>query len=365
MADDQKTTGDDGKEPSDPKKRVRFLDISSRTFEHPADRAALTTLRKVPGLDLVLRKLVGLIGEKRLRAICMGGSVKVNERQFPALCKIYDECVEILDMPDKPDLFVSQTPFVNAGAVGADNPFMVLNSGSLSLFSEDELRFILGHELGHILSGHVLFKTMLKLLLQLSITRLGIPLSGLAISAIIAALSEWDRKSELSCDRAGLLCLQDPDVAYNVFMRMAGGKTVDQMSLDEFIVQAETYESGGDQLDSLAKILSLSRRSHPFPVLRLAVLKRWVEGEEYQRILSGEYRKRADDADASVAEELSESAKSYKETVADSRDPLLQSLREAGENILGKLSGLFRKDEEEKSGEDSTTPNDTDPTQDV
>ncbi|MBW1872054.1 MAG: M48 family metallopeptidase, partial [Deltaproteobacteria bacterium] len=230
--------------------RKRFPKLSIRAIEHPADRAALTTLRKVPGFDIALKKLIGLLGERSLRTIYLASAVRVNERQFGDLFKIYSECIEILDVEEQPELFVSQTPFVNAGAIGTDRPFIVLNSATIALLSNDELRFILGHELGHILSDHVLYKTMLNLLLRMSVVRFGIPLGWLAIFAIIAALNEWDRKSELSADRAGVLCVQDPPTSYGVFMKLSGGASADQMNLDEFIRQAEDYESGGDKLDS-------------------------------------------------------------------------------------------------------------------
>jgi Zn-dependent protease with chaperone function len=324
--------------------RVKLPGISARAYEHPADRAALTSLHKVPALDSILRTVIGLIGERSIRYLYLASAVRVTDRQFKDINRIYQECLDILDFEERPELYIAQTPIVNAGAVGVDRHFIVLNSGTLNLFTEDELRLIIGHELGHILSDHVLYKTLLGLLLNLSLGQLGIPLGSLAIFGIVAALLEWDRKSELSCDRAGLLCVQDPKVAYTAHMKLAGGNLADQMDVNEFVKQAEDYESGGDLLDGTFKLLNLIGRHHPFHVMRLVETKRWVESGAYAKILSGTYPLRKDDSEASVYTEFSNGAKSYKDATSQSDDPLARFLKEvggAGASVLEKARGLF------------------------
>ncbi|MSQ04251.1 MAG: M48 family peptidase [Myxococcales bacterium] len=201
-------------------------------------------MRRLPGFDTFLRRFMGAIGVRRLRYLYLASAVRVNENQFTDLHRAYRECCEILDLQKIPELYVSQSPIVNAGAIGLDEPFIVLNSATLELYPPEEIPFVLGHELGHILSNHVLYKTMLRILLQMSLGRMGLP--GLAIMAIVAGLKEWDRKSELSSDRAGLLCVQDADTAYRILMKMADGPQIHQMDHKEFEKQADEYERGGD-----------------------------------------------------------------------------------------------------------------------
>ena len=334
--------------------RRRFPGISIRAIEHPSDRAALTALRKVPGFDLALKKLLGLLGEKSLRTVYLASSVRVDDRQFSDLNALYQECLEVLDIETRPDLFVAQTPFVNAGAVGTDKAFIVLNSGLVEMMSPDELRYILGHELGHIMSDHVLYKTMLNLLLRMTVVRFGIPMGWLAIWAIIAALIEWDRKSELSADRAGMLCVQDPPVIYRALMKMSGGSAVEKMDLEAFIEQAEDYESSGDKLDSFYKLLNLLGRRHPFPVLRLSEVRKWVEHGEYGQILDGEYEKRGQEDQVKIYDEVAESAKSYGESFSESDDPLVKFLRDVGKGATRKGGEWIRKlkDQLKSNGED-------------
>lgn len=315
-------------EPPPKKRPVVLHEISARAFEHPAEAAALAALRRVPGFDFVLKRLFALVGDRALRVAFQGSAVRVSPHQFPEVWAEYVKAAQILDMSPLPELFVAQTPFVNAGAVGLAKPLIVLNSGSLDLFDGDELRYILGHELGHVLGQRVLYKTMLRVILRISQAAFSVPLGGAALFAISAALLEWDRKSELSADRAGLLAVQDVDVAYRAQMKMAGGGRTNEMNLAAFAEQAREYEAGGSVLDSVWKLIQLSGTTHPFPVIRLAELRKWAESGAYDAIVSGDYPRRADDkAEPSFVDEVKKTAGSYKESFETSGDPLVSFVR--------------------------------------
>lgn len=317
--------------------RVPLPGIHPTAYEHPADRAALSALRKIPGFDVVLRKLIGFVGERSVRYLHLANAVRVGPNQFPKLHRVYSECVRTLDVHPVPELFVSQTPLVNAGALGVDRPFIVVNSGMVELMDEDELRFTLGHELGHILSDHALYKTMLGLLLQISLSRLSIAAWGLV--GIISALKEWDRKSELTADRAGLLAVQDAEAAFRVHMKLAGGARVQEMSVDAFLEQSRDYEQGGSAVDGVFKLLNLLGHTHPFPVTRLRELKHWIDSGDYGRILSGQYASREEGSARSLYEDFADGARRYREDYERSEDPLGQLLKdvsEAGQGALGK-----------------------------
>ena len=182
--------------------RVRLPDISSRAYEHPADRSALVALRKLTGFDVILRNLAGLFSDRALRLMFLASSVRASEQQFPALYQSLLDGAYVLDMPRVPELFISQDPIVNAMALGTDKPFIVVTTGLLDLMDAEETRFVVGHELGHILSGHTIYRTMLYHLILLAARIAWMPLGYIGLRAIIWGLEEWFRKSELSCDRA-------------------------------------------------------------------------------------------------------------------------------------------------------------------
>ena len=310
--------------------RKILTQISCVAWEHPADRAALNTLRAIPGFDEVVRKVAGFFGERGVRHLFAGNAVRVGPRQRPRLNALYQEVLETLDWPVRPDLYVTQTPTVNAGAVGFDNPFIVLNSGLLGLLNREEQRTVIGHELGHIISGHATYRTIALILLQIGIRNLPF-LTGLALLPIELALFEWFRKSELSSDRAGLLASQDPTVALTTELKLAGGNPrtkrlaeageasgedeTDEVNLDEFLVQAEEYESGGTFIDSIFKYLNVAFQTHPFHTVRVAELHRWVRSGEYYRILDGDYPRRGEQAERPLTDDYVDAAGYYGDQV--------------------------------------------------
>ena len=306
-------------------------EISPKTWEHPADTAALAAVKQIPALDDLLKKLISVTTEKSLRLIALASSVRVTERQFPRLNHLLEEACSILDVRAVPELYVSQSPILNAGAVGVDTPFITLNSSIIAQFSDKEMLAIIAHELGHIMSGHVLYKTLLFLLLKLSSSV--IPVGKVVLSGIIATLKEWDRKSELSADRAGLLVTQDPSVSYTVLMKVAGGANEGEMSLEEFFVQADEYEKSGNMIDSVHKLLNVLGESHPFAVLRLKELKTWHDSGAYEKILSGDYRRRQDGEKEDVRKTFERAAGSYREEFERSEDPLAGALRSIGQRV--------------------------------
>lgn len=330
MVDDQDRTPPESDH--EPRARRVLTQIAPRAWEHPADKAALAALRKLPIFDEVLRKLFGFFGERPVRLAFQASAVKVSPNQFPRVHELYQDVLKTLDAPEEYDLFVSQTPMVNAGAYGMDEPFIIMNSGTVNLMDDDELSFILAHELGHVMSDHVLYRTMTVLLINLA--QMGFPIVGLAARAVLVALLEWYRKSELSADRAGLLAVQDPEVAMRSMLRMAGGGDAQETSLPEFIKQAEEYRGGGDVADQVFKILNLMGTTHPFPVLRVSEIRAWIESGDYDRILRGDYARRGE-PDPAYQEDLREAAEAYATGARDFIDQMAASARRMGESFMG------------------------------
>jgi len=320
--------------------RVRLTGISSRAYEHPADRSALVALRKLTGFDILLRKLFGLFNERAFRLTYLAGAVRVSERQFPHIYELVRDGAYILDLPEVPEVYVLQRPEVNAMALGRDKPFIVITTGMVNLYDPEELRWVVGHELGHILSGHAVYRTMLVILLGLAARAAFLPLN-LALTAIIWGLEEWFRKSELSCDRAGLLAGQDVDAARRGLMKLAGGAQLSELNPDAFREQAHEYDAVPDLRDSILKILQLRGNTHPFAVVRFAELDYWATHGDYERILGGDYPRRDADSTASVGEEIRNAARSYQESWSRSQDPLIGIFRGVAESAARAGGGLF------------------------
>jgi hypothetical protein len=323
--------------------RKVLAEISPTSWEHPADRAALQALRAIPGFDEAVRKIVGNLGDRGIRLLFQANAVRVGPTQFPVLHQLAIETATTLDWPEPPELYVTQTPMVNAGAVGVEHPFIILNSGAVRLLDPDELRVLIGHELGHVMSGHALYRTVLILILELGFQNLPF-LAGIALLPIKLALLEWYRKSELSADRAGLLASQDPASAMRVFLKLAGGGDVKEMDLEAFMRQAEEYRARGGALDTVHKILNTLGATHPFHTLRAAELKDWIDQGAYREILDGKYIKRGfEERQRPLADELAAAAAHYgseaKKTVGQVADAARRAAKAFTEAFRERTEG--------------------------
>ncbi|MCO5974751.1 M48 family metallopeptidase [Actinoallomurus soli] len=321
--------------------RTRFPGISSRAYEHPADRSALVALRSLSGFDTVLRRLAGLFSERAIRLMFLGGTVRAGERQYRHIHDIVRDSAYILDLPKVPEVYVTQDPAPNAMTIGVDNPFIVLNTGLIDLLDDEELRFVIGHEVGHVLSGHAVYRTMAMILTNLGARIAWLPLGNIAIAAILMGLNEWQRKSELSADRAGLLAGQDVEAGKRALMKLAGGARLSEMDGEAFLEQAREYDAAGDVRDGLLKFLNLLNRSHPYAVIRFAELDHWARDGEYARILGGDYERRADDGSASITEEIKNAANAYRESWNRSADPFIGTVKGVAEGAVNAGERLF------------------------
>ncbi len=318
--------------------RMRFPDISPRAYEHPADRGALVALRAIPGFDAVLKAVSGAIGERSVRLLYLASSIRVSPRQYPRIHQLMNECATTLDVQPIPELFVTQDPRPIAMTIGLDKPIIVISTGMLDLVDDDGLRFIIGHEIGHVLSGHAVYRTMLLQLIGIAQSIAWMPIGVWGVRAIVFGLNEWFRKSELSCDRAGLLCGQDPRAALRVHASLAGAQDPDEMDVAAFLDQAEEYETKGDVRDSVIKLIQISGYTHPLAALRAAELQKWAAGSGYTDILAGVYPRRADDKDAPLSEDAKAAADSYRESFTTSGDPLLKLVGRIG-SVAGTVGG--------------------------
>ncbi|MEX0690848.1 MAG: M48 family metallopeptidase [Gemmatimonadales bacterium] len=320
--------------------------IAPEAWEHAADRAALNALRNVPGFDEAVKKIFGFFGERGIRLLFQANSVKVGPRQFPKLDGLLDEVCATMDWPTKPELYVTQTPLVNAGAVGFREPFIVLNSAALELLNEDETRVLIGHELGHIMSGHAVYRTIAALVLTLGFNNLPF-LAGIALMPIRFALLEWYRKSELSADRVGLLSTQDVNASTRLFFKMAGGVkplggAVDlgEGNMEVWREQARAYDESGGPLDSIYKILNTLALTHPFSLLRTAELDRWIATGTYERILAGEYPHRGpEQRDRRYLDDLAEAATHYGNEARDVAGEMADAARRAASAFAKAFRG--------------------------
>jgi Zn-dependent protease with chaperone function len=256
-----------------------FPGLKAEDFQHPEDKAATNALSSLPGLDTVVAKLLEYGVERVLYLENIANNVQVTKAMFPRLHKYLDWACRVLDV-EEPELYVSQNPIANAYTNGHTKPFIVLTSGLIDMLTDEEVHFVIGHELGHIKAGHVLYGVLARNIAHI-VTLIGqatFGLGNLLGQGLVLALAEWQRKAELTADRAGLLCVQDLNTSMRAFMKLAGGagRLFEEMDEKEFLRQIRAYEDADHStLNKAYKVLLTAWRSHPFPILRAKELDIW------------------------------------------------------------------------------------------
>jgi Zn-dependent protease with chaperone function len=272
----------------------KFADLDKYSYVHPLDSRALAALKNIPGIDSALKKLLEVTGESAIRVIFTASAVKVTPKQCPDLyAKLQIACTTLgVDMPE---LFVQQNPIVNAFTGGVKRPVIVLHSQLIERLNDEEVLAVIAHEVGHIHAEHVLYITAARLIEALT----NVAVSAAPVAALVAqlvsltmrsALLAWARRAELSCDRAALLVVQDPDVVGRTMMKLAGGTFASRVDYDQFLVQARDFQKNYDEkaLDRFWADIINAGLTHPFPVWRVAEIMSWVESGEYARLINGE-----------------------------------------------------------------------------
>lgn len=316
--------------------RIRLEGIHPRTWEHPSDRAALTLLTQVPGLAELLKTLGGLTSDRSLRLTWLATSVRSGPLQIPAAHQAVVEACRVLDVSPVPEVFVAPGPDHNARVIGFESPFVVLGAGLVQTLSPEELLSVAGHEIGHLKAGHTVYRTALWMLTQISLHLT--QAADLVRLPVYAALRDWDRKSELSCDRAGLLACQDPAAALGALIKVSYPGLVDRVDESELLRQGAEWESTGDLLDSLFKLMGSWDDSHPALVQRYAALHSWSRGDDYPAILQGSLRK---EGAGDPVSEVKQAWDTWKSDLNRSQDPGTKIVADAVRQAEGFFKDLL------------------------
>lgn len=267
-------------------KKILF-GLDPKSYEHNFDKNALNILTKVPKFDVVTNFFLNW-GYLKWHVIELQGSnFLVTRESCPELYEMIHNVADTLDVRPLPRFYTQWGYSVNGYTTGyKEDTLLILNSGTIDLLTDDELRFVAGHEMGHIKSGHVLYHMMASLFNN-AISQ--IPLVSDLTMPVYYALMYWNRMSEFTADRAGLLACQNIDAAISAIIKMSGVplRYYDQINPEAFIKQANEFKSSFTGFtDNAIKTLTIANSSHPWTVLRAAELLEWYDSGEYDRIMN-------------------------------------------------------------------------------
>ena len=215
-----------------------------------------------------------------------GEGINITEESLPQMYHELVRSCEVLGIKDIPaystDWFYGPYHFSN----GETHRRIVMMSGSADLFTEAEMAFVLGHELGHMACGHKPYHMLLETFYMPFIND---PAFKAWASIIKLPLLEWYRLSDYTADRMGLLCCQDINAAIATMIKKAGlpTKCYSNIDIQSFIQQARNFEHKlTDSMDRVAKILSIRSAEFPWLVVRAGKLYDWYNSDEYRTIIN-------------------------------------------------------------------------------
>jgi Zn-dependent protease with chaperone function len=239
-------------------------------------------------LDLKLRQRLASLGPLQLAAkasqsfimklqkhlMAMQG-VAVTPRQYPKIYSIVQDCAERLGI-GIPQVFIKFDPYPNAYTLACEESgdLLVIHSCLVEALTDDELKFVLGHECGHIHNQHAVYTSLGYILANAALMEMSrvVPGGQLVMNMIAKGvklfLASWQRCAEATSDRAGLICCGNLDVGRYALAKLAtgGGAKMQSINLDEYVKQLEMSQSSPVRLME-------STLDHPIVTKRLELLR--------------------------------------------------------------------------------------------
>jgi len=265
---------------------TRIENLSVLDYMYPDEDTAFNQVRRVPHLDKLIGKLVGTMSNVSHLPKKEASLYRVTQETCPKLHALYELAKARLDIHQDIPLFIQPEFDFNAYSVGGDSPFIVINSSFVKNCPDEVLLFILGHELGHNKGNHVVYQTLVRLLLSEVLA--GGQGALLQIGAT-AALYDWARKQEYSADRAGAIAAGGTEYAIQGLQTLLGAydrvKGV-QVSREDVLMQIEEYEEENE--NAISKLIMLGMicmMNHPWTVNRIGEMQKWKDSGEFDALI--------------------------------------------------------------------------------
>jgi len=215
-----------------------------------------------------------------------GEGINITKDSLPKMYQQLIDACEILNIKEPPTYSTDWEYGPYHFSNGEKHRRIVMMSGSADLFTEGEMMFTLGHELGHLACGHKPYHMLLETFYMPFVNDAAFKAWA---SIIKLPLMEWYRISDYTADRMGLLCCQDINAAISTMVKKAGlpKKCYDSIDIQGFILQSRDFENNfTDTMDRVVKVLSIRSAEFPWLVVRAGKLYDWYNSDEYKQIIA-------------------------------------------------------------------------------
>lgn len=269
---------------------TRMDNLSATDYMYPGENNVFSQIRKVPLLNDLMGKALAVEASASCLPEAQASYYRVTEKSCPGLHRVFELAKARLDIHGEIPLFILPSFDFNACAYGGSAPFIIIHSSFVKNCTDEELLFVLGHELGHIKGNHAVYKSVIvKLLNAMLKAASSLPILPTVKEAIEYSLFDWDRKMEYSADRAGAIAAGDPENAVSAIQTLLG---VHQklpgvhVTVEDLMAQSAVYQEENRSLVSKIVLLNaILKSSHPWSVNRISELEKWKASGEFEQLI--------------------------------------------------------------------------------
>lgn len=254
-------------------------DKARRDYAHSFDSTMIKFLDN-PAINSVFKHLVEMLSDSTWGPVIASG-VEINDKNYPELNKLVNECVDTLNISRPYVIISSALSGLNAMAFGSDDePYVALSPLMVKTMSQQQLKFVIGHECGHVAMGHMVYHTVISIASTFASV---FPIIGPIVNTVgTLPLMAWSRRSEISADRAGLLCCGELEVAQRTLIQLEMPfLDASQIDIPEYVANSQRFLKKG----VLRKINEFDE-AHPIIPKRINALDVFINSEKYYRATS-------------------------------------------------------------------------------
>lgn len=214
----------------------------------------------------------------KIRSTMEGHCFKVEKRLMSDLYDLLYDVKETLSFKDPVDFYITGDSSVNAWTIASpreNEPHIVnINSGLLNIMTDDELRFVIGHELGHLINKNTEMKRLIGFIFP--------PESQVPLM-LQYKIRLWEQLSELAADRYGYLAVDNLNTCLSAFFKMTSGLDISKINM-----QLDVYlEENLKRLEYFLHDRGVSRDTHPVNPIRVHALNLFANAPSEEDLKKG------------------------------------------------------------------------------